>query len=112
MDGRLPGTASGQGRGDVPQGPRTDGGAVRTRQWRWGTGVGVAGLVVFVLLMVAVLVGAFASDPTVRERCVALFPWALGALGVGVAGMFLAGSRGASAEEEAGEEERSVTQED
>lgn len=73
-------------------------GTGRDGLWWVGTVLGVGGLVGFAVLGIALLVGVLAGmGPGVN-----LFPWALGSLALGVAGMFLAGSRGPSAGHEDG----------
>lgn len=83
-----------------------DGGIARTDGPRWwlGTVVGVLGLVGFVVLLTGLLIGVFSTDSGTRELAVGLFPWALACLGVGIAGMVLAGSRTPSADTDAGAE--------
>lgn len=72
--------------------------------WRLGTVIGVLGLVGFVVLLTTLLIGVFSTDSGTRELAVGLFPWALACLGVGIAGMVLAGSRTSSVDTDAGAE--------
>lgn len=80
------------GESPVPEEDLTGGSAVgRPLRWRIGTLTGIVGLVVFVVLCILLVIGMLGSDPSRRESAVGLFPWALGALGVGLAGMGVAG---------------------
>ncbi|WP_075890734.1 hypothetical protein [Actinomyces provencensis] len=63
------------------------------RGWKLGTTIGILGLLGFVALMAVLLIGVLSEDPVKREFAVGLFPWALACLGIGVAGMVVAGSR-------------------
>ena len=84
--------------------------------WRIGTAVGLAGLgtfVVLVLLMVVGLVTGSGGSQAQLEGAVGLFPWALGALGVGVLGMIVAGaSRGAGPNAPDDDDEAGLAQSD
>ena len=74
------------------QAPAPDDSAVaRSGRWKAGTAVGVAGLLAFVVLGLATVVGMFLPDHQAAAFFVGLFPWSLGGLLVGIVGMVVAG---------------------
>jgi len=72
----------------------------RGTRWKVGTVIGVLGLVGFAVLGLVLVIGMFAPDSAVAAFSVGLFPWALGALAVGVVGIAIAGFRRPSAADE------------